>query len=225
MLIVDDNVQIARVLQLYAEKEGFKVDLAHDGSQALEKFRNNSYDIILLDVMMPEPDGFEVAREIRKTSVVPIILITAKGEDYDRIMGLDIGADDYIVKPFSSPEVMARVRAVLRRVEMPESAGSNRMTLGRLRLDHDSYQASYDDQDLSLTPKEFDLLWTLGKNHGQVFTRNNLLDSIWGYDYYGDPRTVDTHIRRLRAKLPEDDWGAKVVTVRGLGYKLELLER
>lgn len=222
LLIADDNRQITQVLSTYAKKEGMKVDVAFDGKEAWNLFQENQYDILLLDVMMPEIDGFELCKRIRKESMVPIILITAKGEDYERIMGLDLGADDYIVKPFSLAEVMARVRAILRRVETNPEKG-NKLVIDDLILDMDRYQVFVREKEIILTKKEFEILWTLASNEGIVFQRENLLDSLWGYEYYGDSRTVDTHIKRLRAKLPtskEVSW--KIQTVRGVGYKFEI---
>ena len=221
ILIADDNRQIISILEEYAKKEGYEPIVATDGSEALELFKTRQPDIILLDVMMPKIDGFEVCREIRKSSNVPIIMITARGEDFEKIMGLDIGADDYIVKPFSPGEVMARVRAILRRLE----DGQKQQTLkfDNLEINLDNYTATIDDADLSLTKKELELLWTLASNTNRVFSRDNLLDMLWGYDYYGDSRTVDSHIKRLRTKLDiyeHDKWQIK--TIWGVGYKFEV---
>lgn len=221
ILIADDNRQIISILEEYAKKEGYEPIAARDGQEAIELFRTRQPDIILLDVMMPMIDGFEVCREIRKTSNVPIIMITARGEDFEKIMGLDIGADDYIVKPFSPGEVMARVRAILRRLEGDQK--QQIFKLNNLKVNLDSYTATIDDQDLSLTKKELELLWTLATNINKVFSRNNLLDSIWGYDYFGDSRTVDSHIKRLRTKLDKyehEKWQIK--TIWGVGYKFEV---
>lgn len=222
ILIADDNQQITSILEEYAKKEGYTPVIALDGSAALEQFRLKRPDIILLDVMMPKMDGFEVCREIRRTSNVPIIMVTARGEDFERIMGLDIGADDYIVKPFSPAEVMARVRAVLRRIER-EDAPSQVFSFDNLTINLDDYTVMIDNKNISLTKKEIELLWTLATNKNKVFSRDNLLDSLWGHDYYGDNRTVDSHIKRLRAKLDEfshDRWEIK--TIWGVGYKLEV---
>jgi DNA-binding response OmpR family regulator len=197
------------------------VDAAYDGEEALGLFEKNDYDLVLLDIMMPKKDGYEVCRSIRRKSMVPIIMITAKGEDYEKIMGLDLGADDYIVKPFSVAEVMARIRAILRRIEK-KSDHNDRLAFGNMTLDLSSYTCEIDGKNLDLTKKEFELLWTLASNESKVFTRENLLDSLWGYDYYGDSRTVDTHIKRLRAKLsqfPNSNWTIK--TIRGVGYKFD----
>ncbi len=221
ILIADDHRQISDVLSEYAKKEGYATAIAQDGFRALELFESFSPDLVLLDLMMPGIDGYEVCRRIRETSMVPIIMITAKGEDYDKIMGLDIGADDYIVKPFSPSEVMARIRALLRRVEKPSKR--NTLSLYNLHIDLDSYSVKIDEDELALTKKEVDLLWTLAQSPGRVYSREILLDLLWGYDYYGDQRTVDSHIKRLRAKLdkyPHPSWS--VATVWGVGYKLEV---
>jgi len=222
ILIADDNRQITSILEEYAKKEGYTPIIALDGSNALELFHRKKPDIILLDVMMPKMDGFEVCREIRRTSNVPIIMVTARGEDFERIMGLDIGADDYIVKPFSPAEVMARIRAVMRRIERGDTRAQV-LSLDNLTINLDDYTVTIDNVDVSLTKKEIELLWTLAANKNKVFSRDNLLDSLWGHDYYGDNRTVDSHIKRLRAKLDEfnhEHWEIK--TIWGVGYKLEV---
>lgn len=227
ILIADDNRQITSILNKYAEKEGFTVFTAYDGEETLKQFQKRLFDIILLDVMMPKKDGFEVCREIRSVSTVPIIMITARGEDFERIMGLDIGADDYIVKPFSPAEAMARIRAILRRIEYNPKQKIKRQIFSyhNLIIDLDNFIAKIDENIIALTKKEIEILWTLATNQGKVFTRDNLLDSLWGYDYYGDNRTVDSHIRRLRAKLDEFShpyWQVK--TVWGMGYKFETIK-
>lgn len=188
ILIADDNQQITSILANYARKEGFEPLVALDGQQALELFEQHekNIDVVLLDVMMPKLDGFEVCRELRRRSMVPIIMVTARGEDFERIMGLDIGADDYILKPFSAGEVMARVRAILRRVQPREAEQQNLYSVGNLVIDLDKYLVTIGGADVTLTKKEVELLWTLAKNSSKVFSRENLLDSIWGYDYFGD---------------------------------------
>lgn len=221
ILIADDNKQITSILEEYAKKEGYTPIVALDGHEALELFKSLQPNIVLLDVMMPKIDGFEVCREIRKTSNVPIIMITARGEDFEKIMGLDIGADDYIVKPFSPSEVMARVRAIMRRLD--ENQKQQVLKFDNLEINLDNYIATINGEDLSLTKKELELLWTLASNKNKVFSRDNLLNSLWGYDYYGDSRTVDSHIKRLRAKLDKynhDKWQIK--TIWGVGYKFEV---
>lgn len=224
ILIVDDHLQITEVLKEYVLKEGFYPIVASDGQAALTAFFNHSIELILLDVMLPKIDGFGVCKKIRETSNVPIIMVTAKGEDYHRIMGLDIGADDYIVKPFSPSEVMARIRAILRRIERTEE---NQHTMKQLVYDNlivylEEKRVTISQHEILLTKRELELLWLLLANREKVFSRDNLLDSLWGIDYFGDARTVDTHIKRLRAKLDEADhpnW--EIATVWGQGYKFE----
>ncbi len=225
ILIADDNKQITSILASYARKEGLEPVIALDGAEALDAFARYQDDIvmILLDVMMPEVDGFEVCRRLRKESMVPIIMITARGEDYDKIMGLDIGADDYVIKPFSANEVMARVRAVLRRIQVQEQQKQNVYEVSNLKIDLDKYVVEICGEEVALTKKEIELLWTLAKNSTKVFSRENLLDSIWGYDYFGDSRTVDSHIKRLRAKLDKyDHEGWDIKTIWGVGYRFEV---
>ena len=223
-LIADDNQQITSILANYARKEGFEPLVALDGQEALELVEQHEPKIAggVLDVMMPKLDGFEVCRELRRRSMVPIIMVTARGEDFERIMGLDIGADDYILKPFSAGEVMARVRAILRRVQPREAEQQNLYSVGNLVIDLDKYLVTIGGADVTLTKKEVELLWTLAKNSSKVFSRENLLDSIWGYDYFGDSRTVDSHIKRLRAKVDKfehEEWEIK--TIWGVGYRFE----
>ena len=223
LLIADDNDGILDILTTYVTKEGFLPIIAHDGVEAIKKFMEYKPVLLLLDVMMPEKDGFTVCREIRQSSNVPIIMITAKGEDGDRIMGLDIGADDYIVKPFSPGEVMARIRAVLRRLDISEEQRENIIVHPGLKINILDYEVSIDGQDISLTKKEIEILWILASNPGKVFSRDNLLNSVWGYEYFGDARTVDTHIKRLRAKINVTEtfsWDIK--TIWGVGYKFEV---
>ena len=225
ILIADDNKQITSILASYARKEGLEPVIALDGAEALDMFARFQDDIVmvLLDVMMPEVDGFEVCRRLRKESMVPIIMITARGEDYDKIMGLDIGADDYVIKPFSANEVMARVRAVLRRIQVQEQQKQNVYDVNNLHIDLDKYTVEIGGKEVPLTKKEIELLWTLAKNSAKVFSRENLLDSIWGYDYFGDSRTVDSHIKRLRAKLDKyEHEGWDIKTIWGVGYRFEV---
>lgn len=224
ILIADDNRQITSILSEYAKKENFIPFVANDGEEALKIFSEQNFDMVLLDVMMPKRDGFEVCRVIRRSSSVPIIMITARGEDFEKIMGLDIGADDYIVKPFAPGEVMARIRAILRRVDRSEeNAGSDEIfVFDNLTIRLDSFTVSIDGEELPLTKKEIELLWLMATHQNRVYTRENLLNSVWGYEYYGDNRTVDSHIKRLRAKLDEFDHPAwQVKTVWGVGYKFE----
>lgn len=224
LLIADDHEQILDVLTVYARKDDYEVCTAKTGAEALKLFSAQEFDAVLLDVMMPEMDGFEVCRQIRKKSMVPIIMITARGEDFERIMGLDIGADDYVVKPFSPSEVMARLRAVLRRMHAAQTGGDEYLSKGNLCIMLDQYQVTLNGEQIHLTKKETEILWLLASHAGTVFTRNQILDAVWGYDYYGDDRTVDTHIKRLRAKLDRyshKDW--EIRTVRGVGYKFEVI--
>lgn len=223
LLIADDNEQILDVLKEYALKEDYCVYTAKTGKEALLEFEKRSYHAILLDVMMPEIDGFEVCREIRRTSMVPIIMITARGEDFERIMGLDIGADDYVVKPFSPSEVMARLRAILRRMDQAGNEQQQYLTKGSLDISMEKFQVFIHGEEVRLTKKEIEILFLLVSKTGNVFSRGHILDSVWGYDYYGDDRTVDTHIKRMRAKLDKyshPDW--RIETVRGVGYKFEM---
>ena len=225
ILIADYNLQITKVLSEFAKKEGFEPVVAQDGDTALSLFQSDTYAVLLLDVMMPGMDGFSLCREIRRTSNVPIIMITARSEDYERIMGLDIGADDYIVKPFSGGEVMARVRAILRRVENGAAPGSKArtITIDTLTISLDDATVTLNGQPIALTRKELEILYTLAENRGKLFSRDTLLSLLWGYDYYGDNRTVDSHVKRLRAKLdvlPHPTWQIK--TIWGMGYKLEV---
>ncbi len=222
ILVADDNRQIASVLEEYLKKENHTPVIATDGEMALSLFQKQPFDAVLLDVMMPKMDGFSVCRAIRKTSTVPVIMITARGEDFEKIMGLDIGADDYIVKPFSPGEVMARLRAVLRRMQPAEAETAKTLSLGNLWVSADDYLAKIGDQPLTLTKKEFEILWTLAEHPGKVFSRENLLESLWGFEYFGDTRTVDTHIKRLRAKVEAaQPQGFEIKTIWGVGYRLE----
>ena len=226
VLIADDNLQIVSILKEYCKKNNFNVTLAHDGEETLEKIRNNKFDIVLLDIMMPKKNGFDVCKEVRTFSNVPIIMITARGEDFERIMGLETGADDYIVKPFSPGEVIARIHAILRRVIPNENISQEKIfSYDNLTINLSNFTVKISDENVSLTKKEIELLWLLSTNRNKVFTRENLLDSIWGYDYFGDSRTVDSHIKRLRAKLDNyehESWNIK--TIWGVGYKFDIQE-
>lgn len=225
MLIADDNQQLLKILRSAARKEGFETVVAENGKQALDQFYMCAPHIVLLDVMMPVLDGFEVCKEIRTKSNVPVIMITARGEDFEKIMGLDIGADDYIVKPFSPAEVMARVRAVMRRIGRIGNEADNRICIDNLTVNLDNYSVAIGERPIELTKREVDMLWTLANGRNRAFTREILLDLLWGYDYYGDPRTVDSHMKRLRAKLdvvPHPTW--EIRTIRNVGYKFEVIE-
>ena len=224
-MIADDNRQITSILEEYAKKEGYTTHIAYDGEEALVLFNKIHPDLVLLDVMMPKIDGFEVCREIRKIADTPVIMVTARGEDFEKIMGLDIGADDYIIKPFSPAEVMARIRAILRRIGREEGDNKQVYSFSNLVINLDEYIVTIAGEKVALTKKEIEILWTLAINPNKVFSRDNLLNSLWGYDYYGDTRTVDSHIKRLRAKLDEhshSDWEIK--TIWGVGYKFEVIK-
>ena len=223
ILIADDNDDILEILHRYVIKEGFSPIMAHNGEEALKRFFEFSPALLLLDVMMPKRDGFEVCKEIRSSSNVPIIMITAKGDDGDRIMGLDIGADDYIVKPFSPGEVMARIRAVLRRLDISEKQKNDIVRHPGLEINISDYEVKLNGHPISLTKKETEIFWLLASKPGKVFSRDNLLNSVWGYEYFGDGRTVDTHIKRLRSKITNFqpfNWDIK--TIWGVGYKFEV---
>lgn len=221
VMVVDDDQNICEFLRLYLEKEGYGVIIANDGVQAMEKFSKHSPHIILLDVMMPKLDGWQVCREIRKTSDVPIIMLTAKGETFDKVLGLDLGADDYVVKPFDAKEVMARVKAVLRRSDTGAEGGIKRVEYDKLIINLTNYEMIVDGEPVDTPPKELELIYHLASNPNKVYTRDQLLDKVWGFDYYGDSRTVDVHVKRLREKFEgvSADWSLK--TVWGVGYKFE----
>ena len=226
VLIADDNKQIVSILSEYCKKNNFTVSTVFDGETALKEIEENEFDIILLDVMMPKKDGFDICREVRTFSNVPIIMITARGEDYEKIMGLEIGADDYIVKPFSPGEIIARINAILRRITPKNDESSKIFIYDNLEIDLNNFTVKINDEIISLTKKEIEILWTLATNQNKVFTRENLLDLIWGFDYFGESRTVDTHIKRLRAKLDNykhEKWNIK--TIWGVGYKFDILEK
>ena len=226
VLIADDNKQIVSILSEYCKKNNFTVSTVFDGEAALKEIEENEFDIILLDVMMPKKDGFDVCREVRTFSNVPIIMITARGEDYEKIMGLEIGADDYIVKPFSPGEIIARINAILRRITPKNDESTKIFIYDNLEIDLNNFTVKINDEIISLTKKEIEILWTLATNQNKVFTRENLLDLIWGFDYFGESRTVDTHIKRLRAKLDNykhEKWNIK--TIWGVGYKFDILEK
>ena len=224
ILIVDDDKNICELLRLYMENEGYEVELAYDGEEAVRAFRNFSPDMILLDIMLPKMDGWQVCNEIRKWSEVPIIMITAKGETFDKVLGLELGADDYIVKPFETKEVQARVKAVLRRSHAVPIEEVKKVEYDKLAINLTNYEMKVKGEVVSTPPKELELIYHLACNPNRVFTRDQLLDEVWGFDYYGDSRTVDVHIKRLREKLEgvSDHW--KLKTVWGVGYKFETKE-
>ena len=219
VLIVDDDSNICDLIELYLQKEGYKVYKAYNGAEAIKIFKDKMIDVIVLDIMMPQMDGYETLKEIRKTSAIPVVMLTAKGETFDRVLGLELGADDYIVKPFEPKELVARIRAVLRRYK-PQTQ-KRALEFSDLIIDADSYIVKYKGEDMEMPPKEFELLYFLASNPNKVFTRDQLLYEVWGYDYPGDSRTVDVHVKRLREKLPDNrEWQIK--TVWGVGYKFEV---
>lgn len=221
ILVADDDQVVHESLGLYLKAEGFEPVDAYDGEAAIEAI-NDSIALCVLDIMMPKKSGIEVCKEIRKKSSLPIIMLTAKGEEVDRIVGLELGADDYIVKPFSPREVVARIKAVLRRTqEQPEQDGSV-IHYNGLTIDLKSYTVTLRDEHVVCTPKEIEILHMLASNPGQVFTREQLLNRVWGYDFAGETRTVDTHIKRIRAKLDNDDLGWSIKTIYGVGYKFDV---
>lgn len=219
ILIVDDDQNICELLRLYVEKDGYEAIVVNDGEAAVAAANEHSPKLILLDVMLPKLDGWQVCREIRKNSDVPIIMITAKGETFDKVLGLELGADDYIAKPFDTKEVMARIKAVLRRTYTDDSTKT--VKYDKLEINLTNYELIVDGKQIDTPPKELELIFHLAKNPNRVFTRNQLLDEVWGFDYYGDSRTVDVHVKRLREKLEDvsDKWSLK--TVWGVGYKFE----
>lgn len=222
ILIVDDDTNISELISLYLVKEGYETREVADGRQALEVFEEYQPDLVLLDIMLPSVDGYDICKEIRRTSHTPIIMLTAKGEVFDKVLGLELGADDYIVKPFDPKELMARVKVVLRRHMRPakQEEPKNRIVLDNLIIDKDNYSVTFEGQLVELPPKELEVLYFLASHPKQVFTREQLLDKIWGYDFVGDTRTVDVHIKRLRDKFEGDhEWNIK--TVWGVGYKFE----
>lgn len=221
ILIVDDEDRMREMIKDYVSLEGFEIDEAADGLQALEKFKEKQYSLVILDVMMPRMDGWSTCREIRKTSQVPIIMLTARGEEYDKLFGFELGVDDYIVKPFSPRELLARMKAIIRRsqaVVEPEEKQET-LTIQGLVIELESRNVFVDGEQANLTPKEFELLTLFVQNPKRVYSREQLLNSVWGYDYKGDDRTVDTHIKTLREALK--DYRKLIVTVWGTGYKFE----
>ena len=233
ILIVDDDTNISELIKLYLTKECFEAICVEDGESALEAFKEFNPDLILLDLMLPGMDGYQVCREIRKDSATPIIMLSAKGEVFDKVLGLELGADDYMIKPFDSKELVARVKAVIRRFNnaatatapaeiptVPEQSGEF-VTYPDLVINQTNYSVIYQNENLDMPPKELELLYFLASHPNQVFTREQLLDHIWGYDYIGDTRTVDVHIKRLREKIKDHEtWG--LATVWGIGYKFEV---
>lgn len=229
ILVVDDEERIRRLLRMYLEKEGYEIDEAEDGESALQKSLDHDYDLILLDLMLPNIDGIEVCERLRQVKSTPVIMLTAKGEESNRVQGFEVGADDYVVKPFSPREVIYRVKAILRRSSatayLSQDVGSsNNIVFPHLVIEHDAHRVIAGDQEVSLTPKEYELLHYLAMSYDKVFSREELLKDVWHYDFFGDLRTVDTHVKRLREKLNKasPEAAAMITTVWGVGYKLEV---
>lgn len=222
VLIVDDDVNICELLKIYLEKSGFETAIVNDGLSAIQYAETKKPDLILLDIMLPGADGWQVCREIRKKSDLPIIMLTAKGETFDKVLGLELGADDYISKPFDTKEVVARVKAVLRRSNNQKDSSAKIVSFDKLSINISSYELIVDGKQIDTPPKELELIYHLASNPGKVYTRNQLLDEVWGFDYFGDSRTVDVHVKRLREKLENvsDEWELK--TVWGVGYKFDI---
>ena len=224
ILVVDDDLNICELLRLYLTKEGYNVVIANDGVSAVTMFQEESPNLVLLDIMLPKLDGWQVCREIRKFSETPIIMLTAKGEVFDRVLGLELGADDYVVKPFDTKEIVARIKAVLRRSASSVAEEIKEVHYDKLSINLTNYELKVAGVQIDTPPKEMELIFHLAKNPNRVFTRDQLLDEVWGYDYYGDSRTVDVHVKRLREKLEgaSDKWELR--TVWGVGYKFETKE-
>ncbi len=227
ILIVDDEENICELIRLYVEKEGYRAMIATNGQEAMDKFRTEKPDMVLLDIMLPIKDGWQVCREIRAIDDTPIIMLTAKGETFDKVLGLELGADDYMVKPFEPKELLARMKAVLRRTigRTEEEQEDNEIVFDGLRVNQTTYDVYLDEEKIEMPPKEFELLYFLAKNANKVFTRDQLLDEIWGYEFFGDSRTVDVHMKRIREKLEKEDKNWHLKTVWGVGYKFEVGEK
>lgn len=223
ILAVDDDEHISELIRLYLTKENYEVTTAYDGKEAVKKFREGNFQLVLLDIMLPYMDGWEVVKEIRKTSEVPVIMLTAKGESFDKVLGLELGADDYMVKPFDPKELMARIKAVLRRYE-PKEDNQEKIIFPGLDVDLNRYIVTVNGEELELPPKELELLHFLAKTPNKVFTREQLIEKVWGYDYLGDSRTIDVHVKRLRQKIERPNQKWEIKTVWGVGYKFEVKE-
>lgn len=220
ILIVDDDENISELISLYLEKEGYATSIVNNGNDVMAAVKSFNPNLVLLDLMLPGKDGYDVCKEIRQSSTIPVIMLTAKGETFDKILGLELGADDYMVKPFDNKELTARVKAVLRRYTPKDNKGKQ-INLPNLTINLSNYSVTHDDAKIDMPPKELELLYYLASNPNQVFTREQLLDRIWGYEYIGDTRTVDVHVKRIREKIEENNfWGLK--TVWGIGYKFEV---
>ena len=223
ILLVDDDPNIRQLLNIYLTKEGYQVEMAERGDTAVAMFKQNPPNLMLLDVMLPGMDGWQVLREARKVSNIPIIMLTAKDETFDKVLGLELGADDYITKPFDSKELVARVKAVLRRTQGTEEEKTDLLSFPGLTVSLSQYEVHYQGQKVEMPPKELEVLYFLASHQNQVFTREQLLEQVWGFDFFGDSRTVDVHIKRLREKLPDcEQYGWCIRTVWGVGYKFEM---
>ncbi|NMB34300.1 MAG: response regulator transcription factor [Clostridium sp.] len=221
VLVIDDDANICELIRLYMEKEGFEVITAYNGNTALEEFKDFTPNIVILDIMLPGADGWQVCREIRKISNIPIIMLSAKGETFDKVLGLELGADDYIVKPFEPKELVARVKAVLRRYENKDM-GIEEIVYPNLVVNKSNYTIRIKGKEMEFPPKELELMFFLASNPNKVFTREQLLEHVWGFDFYGDSRTVDVHIKRLREKIGTENQNWQLKTVWGVGYKFEV---
>ncbi len=222
ILIADDEKNIVELAKLYLERDGFSTVCAYDGEQALSVFEKEAPELIILDIMMPKIDGWQVCREIRKTSQIPIIMLTAKSDTFDKVLGLELGADDYMTKPFEPKELVARVKAVLRRTEPLEDTEKKVVSFPNLSINIENYELKINGETVEAPPKEIELLYFLAQNPNKVYTREQLLDKVWGFDYFGDSRTVDVHIKRLRQKLEAANESWQLKTVWGVGYKFEV---
>ncbi|RKL63425.1 DNA-binding response regulator [Thermoanaerobacteraceae bacterium SP2] len=223
VLMVDDEKRMVELVKLYLEKEGYVVDEAYDGQQALDMINKTKYNLIILDLMLPVVDGWTVCKEIRKKYDIPVIMLTARGEEFDKVLGFELGADDYVVKPFSPRELTARVKALLRRLG-PREEQEETLEFPDLIIEPESRMVKVNGKDVDLTPKEFDLLYYLARNRDKVFTREKLLEEVWGYDFFGSLRTVDTHVKQLREKLGRSKAASYINTVWGVGYKFEVVK-
>lgn len=222
ILVVDDDENICELVRLYLDKEGNEVNTANDGIEAIEEFKRTTPDMVILDIMLPGADGWQVCREIRKVSQIPIIMLSAKGDTFDKVLGLELGADDYLVKPFEPKELIARVKAVLRRSGSSDKDTQEEVVYPNLLVNKTTYTVKVDGKEVQMPPKELELLYFLSSNPNKVYTRDQLLEYIWGYDFFGDSRTVDVHIKRLREKVENPSHSWQIKTVWGIGYKFEV---
>ncbi len=222
ILVIDDDVNISKIISLYLEKEGYRTIIAHDGAEGLKAYQEEKADLVILDIMMPVMDGWDTLKELRKSSNVPVIMLSAKGETFDKVLGLELGADDYIVKPFEPKEMIARVKAVIRRYEKKGEEEIKIVQYEGITVDLSDYRVEYKGKELDMPPKEIELLYFLASRPNKVFTREQLLQQVWDFDFYGDSRTVDVHIKRIREKLGEDNGSWQIKTVWGVGYKFEV---